>query len=179
MTPRLIDPEQRSRQRKFVKWMKTDARVVQLMCLINGHVFPDPFSGEFAHEVLPAGEHGRKQATIQLTGACQREVDGEHCGTVIHKLLGQGGIISRSRPVYDYEYWYAVPAGLLDHGYLSREQRGIIRAYLFVELPALRKAEKAKLAAKRASQTQEALAQRAADAKARSKVIHPSTGRYA
>src|SRR5215471_7565305 len=160
VAPRLIDPEQRHRQRQFIKWMKTEARVVQLVCLISGHVFPDPFSGDLSHQVLPAGEQGRKQATIQLTGPCQREVDGERCGTVIHKLLGQGGIISRSRPVYDYEAWYRIPPELLEYGYLSRDQRGIIRVYLFTELPALRKAEKVKLAAKQAT------------AKARSKSIH-------
>jgi hypothetical protein len=144
MPSKLIDPEARARQRRFVKWMKTEARVVQLVCLINGHIFPDPFSGDLSHEVLPAGVRGRKQSTIQLNGGCQREVDGQNCGTVIHKLLGPGGVISSSRPVYDYEAWYRVPPELLANGWLSREQRGIIRAYLYVEMPGLRRADAAK-----------------------------------
>src|SRR6266851_4111975 len=106
--PRLIDPQARRRQRDFISWMKSQARIVQLVCLISGHIFPDPFSGDLEHAVLPAGQRGRKQATIQLSGYCQREVDGEHCGTVIRKLLGPGGVISQSRPVYDYASWYAV-----------------------------------------------------------------------
>jgi hypothetical protein len=139
--PRLIDPEARRRQREFIKWMKTQARVVQLVCLISGHIFPDPFSGDLEHAVLPAGERGRKLATIQLSGGCQREVDAEHCGTIIRKLLGPGGVISQSKPIYDYESWYRVPPELLDSGWLTAEQRGIIRNYLYVELPGQRRAE--------------------------------------
>ncbi len=160
-----ISPADRLRDRKFIHWMKTEARIVQLVCLINGHIFPDPFSSDMSHEVLPAG-HGRKRSTIQLNGACQREVDGEHCGTVIRKLLGPGGIISRSKPVYDYELWYRVPPELLADGWLSREQRGIVRTYLYVELPGQRAIEHGRRL------------QKARQAEQQSRAIHPSTGFY-
>lgn len=130
-------PMDRSARRAFVHWMKTQARPVQLVCLIDGHQFPDPFSGDFHHQVLPAGKRGRKTSTIQLDGPCQREVAGEHCGTTIRKLLGPGGVISSSRPVYDYEHWYLVPRKLLTQGCLTRAQRGIIRTYVYLELPVI------------------------------------------
>lgn len=152
-----ITDEQYRQQRDFDKWMKTQARVVQLVCLINGHEFPDPFSDKLTHRLLPAGEHGRRRSTIQLEAPCQRTVGtkddpdaGETCGTVIRKLLGPGGIISGTKPIYDYEQWYRVPAGLLEHGWLSKAQRGIIRQYLYVELPELRRAEAASRERKRA-----------------------------
>jgi hypothetical protein len=192
-----VDPAQAKADKQFMNWVRTVAKPVQLVCLIQGHVFPDPFAMDpeglplIRHQLLPAGEHGRLHNTIQLEAPCQREVpgwsdelkipkgvlenpyadpaqegEGERCGTTIRKLLGPGGIIAGGRPIYDYERWYRVPPELLENGWLSKRQRGMIREYIYVELPQLMAAE-AKKRAKRRAERHEA-----------AKRMHPSRQPY-
>ena len=109
------------REAAFLKYV-ANAPTVVLECRIGQHKFPGITSDKL--------EIKAKLGRVQLRGYCERETEGQTCGTFQVKYLGSDGIMEGAASKYDYDSSYPLPEAMEANGRISREQRGTIRLEL-------------------------------------------------